>query len=520
MRNIISSLIIDNLPNFIKNEYPTTANLLVDYYQWLELDNNFIDVLFNLSSNLEINDANCKYIDAILADLGWSTQKTNDFDKRLLVNTLKDFYMSRGSLNGLTYLFKLLFNTDVHVTYPRDRWFSLSDSEYFNDTKIIVSTNNYNNLIYQAMLKDDNLNAYIVGNSSGAKCLITKMDIIHTNIRYLELTINNPDKKFINETITIHYKNNEFIESLYERPNLIIKNGGKFYKEGDEILLHGYNVNGKITVKKVKRGSIHNALIVAGGIGYQKYETINTEKVLHGRNFLAMITSVDMNGTIEEISILNNGIDYIELPDLVVNTQLGTGANIVATTNDIGKILELQHELFYWDNITTPTLEIITDIGINAEFLINNNLYINSNRPKHRDDSKFIGHNCYLHDSNKFNRFSYEIRSEIPLSMSKRHVHEHIHPSGVNLYAIQDYYVETTLVNLDTFNDTTIDKTIVFDNKQYHGSTFLLNTLTTYTFNGNFNMADGNTTIIDLQANNNLDITIQDSEELIIDNLT
>ncbi|MDD5151543.1 MAG: hypothetical protein PHC28_13880 [Flavobacterium sp.] len=500
MRNLISPIIIDNIPAFIKAEYPTATNLLIDYYKWLETENNFIDVLFNFSTNHEINDINCKYIDSILSDLGWNTIKTADFDKKILVNTLKDFYMSRGSLNGLRYLFRLLFNVDVNVTYPRDRWFSLSDAEYYNDTKILITSTNYDNLIFQELLHDSNLSAYIIGNNSGAQCLINKIDIIYGNLTYIELTINKPEKNFINESVSIHYKNRIFVETIYERPEIIIRNGGILYKVGEEISLSGYAVDGKITIKKVKKGSLSGVNIVSGGVNYSLGDIISTKNTIEGKAFLATVSKIDLNGTIQEINILNPGVGYIEIPELIVSSILGTGANIIGVTTTIGKILEIQHEYFYWDVVSSPTLVINTVTGTGANLFISNNVYINTNQSIHRDNLKFIGYNCYLHDGNKYNKFSYEIRSIIPLTKSKRHIFEHIHPSGVNLFNIRDLYFDTSIDNsIDTtLNNTTITKFILFSNSQYTSETAIL---------------------ADLQISSYIDITIQNSEELIIDNI-
>ena len=56
--------------------------------------------------------------------------------KRQLIKTIKDLYTSKGTIDGHKYFFRLLFDEEAEIVFPRDNMLRVSDG--FWDTEIVM----------------------------------------------------------------------------------------------------------------------------------------------------------------------------------------------------------------------------------------------------------------------------------------------------------------------------------------------------------------------------------------------
>ena len=64
-------------------------------------------------------------------------------DKRLLAKHINNIYLTKGSMASYDFLFRVLYNEDIEVSYPRDNMIKPSDSKWTESTVLnLHSTKN------------------------------------------------------------------------------------------------------------------------------------------------------------------------------------------------------------------------------------------------------------------------------------------------------------------------------------------------------------------------------------------
>jgi hypothetical protein len=102
--------------------------------------------------------------------------------------------------------------------------------------------------------------------------------------------------------------------------DVVITNGGSGYTKGVDLAVSSASGVGAILTPVIVGGVITDMVIVNGGFGYNSGETV---QISVGGAILA--ASVDLEGTIEKVTILNKGSGYSGTVTLTVVSTSGTG---------------------------------------------------------------------------------------------------------------------------------------------------------------------------------------------------
>ena len=354
MRNPIHPKIDDNIPDFIKEEYPVFHKLIIDYFKWLETDENFLYVLINFADDVEINNQIKPYIDILKSELGWAYKAKLQVDDRTLIKFLRDFYLSRGTEQSFKVLFKLLFNVPVEIKYPRDQLFKLSDNSYVIEHEIVTTANNFKNdtELLAKFLNTDILNISITGLESGLTLIVDKISpFIKDNTTYLKILVsrtNNDFKPF--ENVVIYSSEiGSYVETIFGKITPHITYPGYNYRVGEKLIINNNNncefIAGDISVKSILSGGITDIGIQKINGQYATGSLYKTgDKVIitdpHGTGFSGEIITAPLrqaeiylsviDGEIVTPTISEAGLGYKSKPKItVVDTRippLGTGA--------------------------------------------------------------------------------------------------------------------------------------------------------------------------------------------------
>jgi hypothetical protein len=375
MRNPVYPKINDNVPNFIKEEYPNLHHLLLEYFKWLETDENFIQLLVDFRENIEVNNQVNPYIDIIKNELGWFYNVQLQVDDRTLIKLLRDFYSSRGTEKSFKILFKLLFNEEVEITYPRDRLFKTSDNNFVIEHRIITSANNIQNENFRLILNSDVLSANIKGKDSKLILVIDKIvPLILNENYYFIIYVNKTTDDFIpDEQVEISAEGiGTFIETVYSSTELNIINRGRNYKKDEKIIITdhllssgGANIIGEIVIDSVSTGGIDavgmQSIIIEdpetqravrsfwSGANYKTGDKIVvTSGAGNGWGFDARVVTNDTETAIFDFSVIDGviteinteeGIGYITKPNIVITDEkeINQVTNAIVTCNEIIK---------------------------------------------------------------------------------------------------------------------------------------------------------------------------------------
>lgn len=134
MNNIkLKTLIAKQVPEFVREDHPAFVQFLEAYYDFL--DQNYttdIASLRDLDKTLEA------FITSIKTELDIFGEDFEYIDKILLLRKIKQVFKSKGSEAAYKFLFKILYDKPVNITYPWDSVLKASDGKWKRDTSIFV----------------------------------------------------------------------------------------------------------------------------------------------------------------------------------------------------------------------------------------------------------------------------------------------------------------------------------------------------------------------------------------------
>ena len=123
LNNIISL----QLPEFIRTDYPQFIEFIKSYYKFLEQSNDPNKIIYNLENYKNIDDIPDFILDKIKQEVmvDFNLQLTKDIQTQQPINHknvikhIKEFYDSKGTPNSIKFLFRILFDKEITIEYPR-----------------------------------------------------------------------------------------------------------------------------------------------------------------------------------------------------------------------------------------------------------------------------------------------------------------------------------------------------------------------------------------------------------------
>lgn len=143
-----SLLVNRQVPEFIRDEYPTFITFLEAYYEFLEQ-----------KQGTQINDLitqakNLRYI----SDVDFSIEQfeknfINTYaplipqdaisDKAFLIKNILPLYLTKGNIKSFELFFRLLYGTEVNITFPKDNILRASDGKWTVENVVRIDNNVY-----------------------------------------------------------------------------------------------------------------------------------------------------------------------------------------------------------------------------------------------------------------------------------------------------------------------------------------------------------------------------------------
>ena len=189
--------------------------------------------------------------------------------KRKLIKNIKDLYSAKGTEKGHQLFFRMLFDDEAELFYPRDNMLRISDSTWSENSFMRVIENTGSNFT-------ELQNQTITGSSSGASILIenvTKFTEDGVQYAQLQVALDSLDGTFtIGETVTGASSISDVSMSGVVQELLTgatITSGGQYYEVNDNVSVSGGNSQGELVVKEVGSGSIDEIIIDDVGSGYK-----------------------------------------------------------------------------------------------------------------------------------------------------------------------------------------------------------------------------------------------------------
>jgi len=363
----IVSLIDSQLPDFIREDNPKFGAFLKAYYAWME-DSLEGAQLYHMSNLLDYRDIDRtldQFIDYYKRDFLPNFPKETALSEAKLLKTAREFYSKKGSKESIEYLFRVIYNKEVNIFYPKEQVIRSSAGRWNIPISIKVSAQN---ITFDPTLL---VKRKITGLTSHTTCVVESVDVyvdIDLGSEIAELFISNIVGTFsAAETIHIEYGDNlvfqDTIFGFIYNISIDANNAGLGYKSGDPVSIVGGTTANSLTatavVGNVSSGSIKSATVTKGGYGFSVHP--NTTVIITPSatisNASIIVESID---TANAIYLLLNTDTIQSKSNIAVNAANLTFANI-ATSNQNTAL----SNAFSFSNISFSPLEslLVVDAG-------------------------------------------------------------------------------------------------------------------------------------------------------------
>lgn len=350
----ISRFVSKQLPAVFSEMDSLLIPFLEAYYEFMEEEGGATLDIKSLPDYIDHRKAPEQFLKFFMEDFMPGIPADVKADKRLLIQYAKQFYRSRGSEPSFKFLFRILFNEDVEIYYPKVDIFRTSDAKWV--VRNVIKLTAFDEQI------ESLANRKIYGVESAATALVESVSIQYVGAEKIAyVVISNRYGQFqIDEAITTTAESDE-IPLIYAR-----------------IL-----------------GSVASANIVSKGTGYTAGTTIPITNNGDGSGVFAIIDTVDIDGGILKVRIVDGGIDYVTVPPTAdLSTLSGTGGEI--TFSIAGNFTE-------------------------AGYFV--------------DDSCMLSSTKKLQDGRMYQEYSYVLKSKVPLAKFRDVVKRLVHPAGMYMSA-------------------------------------------------------------------------------------
>jgi hypothetical protein len=348
-RIALKDLVAQQLPEFVRAEYPTFVSFVEAYYEFLDQQDVDLASLRDIDRTL---DDYIKYFKEEIAH-NYPIVSSNYDTERFLLKHIKEQYLAKGSEASYKLLFRLLYGKDVFIDYPGKQMLRVSDGRWTQDVSIFVNvlTGDPYALIgktvtIQTSKRIFNLN--VVKNVDAAnKITATVENVLPVSGApgIYELFINRNFYGDITASDSVKYGSEFQGQILPSTAKIKITNAGKGFKPGQVFQISsGEGTPFWFKVSSVyEDGGLKTIDVIRFGLKYTTdfSATVAPSSAVSSKKKVTQsvptLTYNISSGIIRSISVTEGGAGYTSAPTVTINGT-GTGATAHAIINGSGQV--------------------------------------------------------------------------------------------------------------------------------------------------------------------------------------
>ena len=454
-----SPLISEQAPDFIQADHPKFIAFVEAYFEWLETEGNPGETSFFLRDMGDVDDTLDKfvqhfkfqYLNPFPKDLAVDTATNTPLDEKRLLKRIKEFYRAKGTEKSFQLLMRILKDTYLSFYYPKEDIIKTSHGKWY-EQPIIKTT--YSTDMGVTGPSGETGEANIFGTVGQVVYQVKKNEVIaNSKVERVALRYGVGTNTFAE--ITMSNINGEF-----EPGNLITRSD----VSSDLSRLD------KIKEQEYIYPLVSDIQAVTGGRYYDVGDIVSiTTRDKTGQGAKAIVTSTGTRGEINEIRMVDHGLDYRPSVSVGPYAIYGTDSNYfdfagyyypvytsslaAGDESHIHKFTEFPNQEFYMPNgsmnhavsddggyenfVDASTQGVSFDVstfkGEGASFEIEvggqayyPGIYLN-------DDGK-ISSGKKLRDNYFYQEYSYQLRTNITLEKYKQSFLDIVHPAGMKMF--------------------------------------------------------------------------------------
>lgn len=316
--NKLSTIVDTQLPGFIRENHPIFVEFLQKYYEFLETPGNAVYELKRFDENYDIDTARANLLQYFKNKILPSFPDDAELTTERIIKSAREFYAKKGTPDSFKFLFRILYDKDVEIFFPKLQILKASDGKWAQPQafRLTLSQNNLN-LDLNVLEKKK---AY--GSISRASCVIEAANRTldkPTNKEIVEIYVSNLNRFF---------QNGEYLEVEYVDENDI----PQVFSEKIIGAISNIKINPKRRGRKYNTG---DPVIIAGGL--DPLSETRTKAV-------ATVGNVT-TGSIDSVTVLTRGYGFRTSPNSLIDiiTANGVGANIIINSVDTANAIQLSY---------------------------------------------------------------------------------------------------------------------------------------------------------------------------------
>ena len=338
----VSALIYQQVPEYVREEYPLFISFLEAYYEFLETKqgiqkNDLMAQAKDLRYLTDVDESIDDFEKNFFETFAYLLPRDVTVDKAFLIKNLLPLYLSKGSESSFKFLFRLLFGQELEIKYPKNDILRASDGKWQIDNALKVSndissiyTGNGTTKIFKLLGQFDasDLTVYVNGSVTTSFLIRkeTKKIVFNTapanGVRIEVFYPTTLDRNlFVNRLITgetsgstalvekvsTKIVNNEFINELYINSKTLKGN----FINGENVDLTVYDADEDIFIP-VHLNTVSNLLrinILDGGANYNVGDPVIVNAPI-ADTIPSAIISKTFKGTVNQVIVNDGGAGF------------------------------------------------------------------------------------------------------------------------------------------------------------------------------------------------------------------
>ena len=439
-RKTKESIRVDSLvPSELRRPAENLIDLLEDYYTHINEIGQPSAEINSMVTARDIDVTKAAYLDLIQKEIASVIPKNTVANRVNLYKNLAKYYNVRGSKESIELFFKIIFQDNAEVYFPRKNMLIASDGVWLS---------NVQRPVYSAAPL-----LGVIGNGTGAKATVTT-----SNGAIRRITVSNGGTLYPCPTASISGDGSNAVLAVYVAAGVIraitVVNGGSGYTNAS-VVITGTNTTLATATAEIVAGSISSVTVTSGGAGYAS-PTVTITGNGTGATGLAYCSG----GVIQHVQMLTYGSGY-STASIAFGGATGSGA--VATATIVNGAITAINPTSYGSGYTIAKIalngvllddsapgsayaQIIANIersGVNAGqiqsyriadcgqgYTIAGN-FLGYSTGTYNESRGFLSDNIKLQDSYFYQKFSYVIRTGNNFDVWADTFNKLVHPAGM-----------------------------------------------------------------------------------------
>lgn len=333
--NRVSTLVDGQLPEFIRSDYPLFVEFLEKYYEFLEQPGNPVYELKTFQNNYDVDLTRESLLKYFRTKILPSFPEESELTTERIIKAARDFYAKKGTPDSFKFLFRVLYDKDLEIYFPKLQIFKASDGKWVLPQAFRLTSSAVNQNVNLNSLKSQRATGLI----SRASCIVERA------YKTIDLATNNEIYEVYVSSITRAFNNNEVLEIPY-----IDENGvEQFFREKIIGSLSNIKINPR---RRGRRYVTGDPVVINGG---QNLNSLTRQKAT------ALVGNVT-SAALDTITIVKKGYGFRTAPNTFIDiitlnpttgvydgTGNGSGGNVIVSAIDTSNALSIS---FCTDAIT------------------------------------------------------------------------------------------------------------------------------------------------------------------------